>query len=229
MAIKHTITSHDKWFLDKHIEDPVTHELFKVGDCITICANCKTAQCESTWDLKKCCSICEHNNKLQFNTFSSAIFQPKKVHNSRFNIVTEKLSFLQRLKLFNGYPITNAITVVLPIIFIAIMLILGQNKDIMVFNITNQFTVTQSKVMNLSERSLAKLNNITKKPVNIDIKFKDLNNRFVETPTNLKSTRIGEKLKDSLAGVNLTINNASAKISRMFERIQDFMNRLFSN
>ena len=74
MPNKHVITSRDKWFLDKHMKDPVAQEQFKIGDTIVICAKCKTAHYESSWSMNsnKCCSAgCDHSSQLNFGYFSA--------------------------------------------------------------------------------------------------------------------------------------------------------------
>lgn len=124
MAIKHTITIHDKWFLNKQMKDPFTQETFKVGDTIVICKKCKTAHLDSSWTVNsnKCCSMgCDHNGLLYFNKFTPSIFTPKTTHKSNFSVIVPKLPFAEKIKLLNGYILVYVMAVLLPVMAITML------------------------------------------------------------------------------------------------------------
>jgi len=225
MASKHTITSLDKWFLDRHMKDPVTQEPFKVGDCIIICANCKTAHYEATWGMNpsKCCSSCESNSQLHYSTFSSAIFQHRST-SSRFSIVAEKLSFIQRLRLFNGYPIANTITVLIPILLLVIMFAFGEYRYIAVFQATSQLTVTKGKVESIGKQSLAKLSQVAKKPKSMQI-----NGKLSQIAKKPNSMRIDKKLNNLISKIDTVTKHAGIKISHLPGEVVGFFRNFFGS
>jgi len=90
---KHQITTDDKWLLDKHPIDPVTHEAFKVGDMIVICADCKTVHFDTTWFInqRKPCAVCNGTTLIDFNLLLSEAFRRNdsdilKIRNSNARI-----------------------------------------------------------------------------------------------------------------------------------------------
>jgi len=74
---EYQITQEDKWLLDTHQTDPITHEPFKVGDAVVICATCRTVHYVSTWAInpEKPCSNCEGNDLIDFNTVLAGVFR----------------------------------------------------------------------------------------------------------------------------------------------------------
>lgn len=236
MAYKHKITSRDKWFLDKHMKDPVAQELFKVGDAIVICAKCKTAHYDSTWEMNtnKCCSMgCNHNVQLNYTAFSPIIFLPKATHRSGFSIVTERLPFLERLKLFNGYPLANAVTILIPIIVIALMVYFAQTQAIQTFSFADQLTITQSKIDYLGETSKSKLERIIEDPQKLNISFGDMDNKVVAVtssfggiPIKISQADVGDKVSETVFNLASRTEYASGKISLFFEIVSEFFSNL---
>lgn len=237
MPYKHTITSRDTWFLDKHMKDPITQELFKVGDAIVICAKCKTAHYDSTWGMNsnKCCSMgCNHNIQLFYNAFSSTIFQPKATHSSKFNILTERLPFLERLKLFNGYPLTSAVTVLIPVIIITLLVYSAQYQAVPAFSTVDQLSAVQNKFIDLGEINQIKLTQIIEEPKNSDIdlgntgyKINAITSSFDNVKPKLLNADIGNKFEVATSNFESRTKQAGGKLSQFFGIVSEFLSNLF--
>lgn len=246
MVYKHTITPRDKWFLDKHMKDPVAQEPFKVGDTIVICAKCKTAHYDSSWSLNanKCCSLgCNYDSQLSFNKFSPAIFQPKASGNARFKVIIKKLPFGERLKLFNGYPLANIITILIPILVFVLMVYFTQYRIVPTFSTANLFEESQYKFVDVMTNSLSGFENIIKKPKSIDIDFGEMSYKLTmvstslnEVESKLKATKINDRLKSTNindkfgnVGDNISkvVKHAEKKIIQLFDFVSQFFNVVF--
>jgi len=226
MANKHTITSRDKWFLDKHMKDPVAQEEFRIGDTVVVCAKCKTAHYESTWSMNsgKCCSMgCEHSIQLNFKTFSPVIFQIKNRHSSRFSVIAEKLSFLQRLQMFNGYPLANTVTVLIPIFIIALFFNTSNLQGIKRFNFNNRLSEVKNSFSLLHKENKVKTDRIADKQKNINLEFGDMNYKVDKISSSF------ENIKPELnqTSIDSKLQKSSKKLSELFNMLAKFFENIF--
>lgn len=245
MACKHTITSRDGWFLDKHMKDPVAQEPFKVGDTIVICAKCRTAHYESSWDMNanRCCSMgCNCSEQLNFNTFSPVIFQPKSSRNAKFKVIVEKLTFRERLKLFNGYPIAYMITVLIPILTFILVFYTAEDKavPVSVSSVIGLLEESQDKLVGVMANSLPKfekmmgsidtdMGEMEYKFINVLSSFNetDLDSKITEINDNLESTEIIDKLDNNWNNIHELANCAWKKVRKLFYTVTKFTNKVF--
>lgn len=235
MEDRHTITARDQWFLDKHMKDPVTQERFKTGDTIIICANCRTVHYDSTWGLnpKKCCSICEGNKSLRYSTFSPELFQRKVTCNKGFKIVVERVPFLQRLKLFNGYPAAKTTAILLPVALTGILCCTVNDQKELDFHIFTQLPEVQEKVGNLGDSSYRKEKEVIAKVEEINTDFSGLDSKIdsiivpIENArSNYKYKNLDEKIDNLLMNSRPAFKRISDKMLSMFNKISDAFTHL---
>lgn len=179
MPDRHTITSRDKWFLDKNMKDPITKESFKIGDTVIICAKCKTVYHESTWGIKEGtnCAVCETNDSLNYKRFSPDIFYFKGSSNKNFKI-KKKISFFSSLKYKNEYPAARAAVVLLPLFYLFVFFYYADGEITAALNMESQWERLQNKVVvfneNNDEKVLESFRSLKTKTFNMGGKFKTL-------------------------------------------------------
>ena len=155
MESEHTITVKDKWFLDKHMKDPIAQEPFKVGDTIVICAKCKTAQYDVSWSMNsnKCCSLgCDHDRKLRFRAFSPAIFRSHMKHNPDFRIIKAWMPFGSMAKVRAA---TTAIAL-LPILVVSFVFRSALQPAVCAIDGNEKLAVIQEKLTEIGENGYDK-------------------------------------------------------------------------
>jgi hypothetical protein len=234
MPNKHVITSRDKWFLDKHMKDPVAQEQFKIGDTIVICAKCKTAHYESSWSMNsnKCCSAgCDHSSQLNFNTFSSDIFRPKISHNSQFNVVIKKAPFTERVTQFNGYPIANTFTIMIPMLLVLLLIYATQYHALPTRKMTKQLAMTQERLTDFAEESLIKFGQLIEKPKSMNKnsgkKLNSISTSFDNVKTKTAAIDVTDKLNNVHSNVSSASNHARKKLSKWFNSVTKFFGKIF--
>ena len=159
MESEHTITVKDKWFLDKHMKDPIAQEPFKVGDTIVICAKCKTAQYNVSWGMNsnKCCSLgCDHDHILRFRAFSPAIFQPNMKYNSGFRVIKARMSFRSLAKIIDTFPMVVTAMALLPILVALFLFRSALQPAVSAIDGNKKLAVIQEKMTEIGENSYNK-------------------------------------------------------------------------
>lgn len=236
MENKHTITSKDRWFLETNRKDPVAQEPFKVGDTIVICAKCKTVYYDSSWSMNsnKCCTMgCNHSKQLSFSKFSPLIFQPKITRSSGFHIIVDEVPLVERLKLFNGYPLANLITAFLPILVIARLYYAIQILGLPASDNLEIMGSVQTRVSNVCDSNSVKLKDIAVKVKgievrvdNMDYKISAIESSFDGIDINVSNTNVREKLSGTLSNIEDTSEHAWSKISRFFCSSAEFISKI---
>lgn len=240
MPTNHTISNRDAWFIDKHLNDPVTHEPFKVGDIIVVCARCKSVHYEATWGMNpiKSCSNCESNEKLNYDTFSSILFQPYTHNNPKFNILVKKIPSGQELKLFNKHSVASMLAIVLSIFLAVSIGTHHSNKDIEFFNFAKQTqpTIIQNKIENLKAKNLLKVKYILQKHKNLNFDFKvpdkNMSNiliSFEPIKSKLKEAKVGTKFERVFKNAKFHTENNKKKFDKMLNKINGFFDGLFKD
>lgn len=230
MADKHEITSQDKWFLDKHMKDPVAQEPFKIGDTIVICSKCKTAHYDSTWAMNsnKCCSLgCNHSIQLRFEQFSPVIFKSQAGYGSKFNVIAEKLTFSERLKLFNGYPIANMITVILPFLIVLLLFWPVLYQAELAFDIEHQLSVIQSNLADLNQNGLAGIDGAIGNLQELDIEAMGYKSDMIlQRFDSIELERMNENISDKLGGP-FSDTNFLSKFQGVMQKLLRCMEKMF--
>ena len=245
MTCKHIITSRDKWFLDRHMKDPVAQEPFKIGDSIVICAKCKTVHYDSSWNLNsnKCCSMgCNHSRQLSFNKFSPAIFQLKPSGNAKFKVIEEKLPFREKIGLINWYPIANFTSILIPILVFVLTICVTQCQTVPLFNTAGLFEESRDRFADIMTNSILQFEKIDKKLKSVDVDFGEMSYKltngissFNEAESKVMSTKIMDKLQSTEINGKLsnvgekmseTADHAGKKLTQFFDLVSEFIDKV---
>ena len=221
MATQHTLTPRDKWFLERRMRDPVTHEPFKAGDTVVICAQCKTAYSDGVWAMSggKCCQMgCNHERLLSFSRFSPVIFQPRATRSARFRIAVPKLPVVERLRLLNGYPAAMVVTAAAPLLAVG-LLIYGNIEPVEpIIPNAGPLTMTLENFAALGGESLEKL-------AAIDVDFGDMGAKLAAPARAWEA--LGPEAEPNASEDRLA--PAAARLDGVSDRAGDALSRWFGN